>query len=147
VHNVSQRRKKKTEPLPWATCTENLVKFGCVVFAICKRTNRRSSQQGSRRRQTPPPVLGAANWEVTVSARKVCARVSVGLQLVLLRTVYSQAQGCVWACCVRFSWAATSSSLGLFANMTSSIKPEVHNISLRRQRRTEPRPLVSCTKN
>jgi len=28
--------------------------------------------------------------------------------------------------------------LGLRANMTSFIKPEIHNVSLRRQRRTEP---------
>jgi len=28
----------------------------------------------------------------------------------------------------------------------SSIEPEVHNISLRQQRRTEPRPQVACTK-
>jgi len=38
------------------------------------------------------------------------------------------------ACALRFSWAATSINLGLRANMTSSIKPEVHNLSLRRQR-------------
>jgi len=31
--------------------------------------------------------------------------------------------------------------------MTSSIKPEVRNVSLRRQRRTEPRPQVICAKN
>ena len=49
-----------------------------------------------------------------------------------------------FACALRFSWAATSSSL---ANMTSSIKPEVHNISLRRQKWTEPRLSVTCTKN
>jgi len=30
--------------------------------------------------------------------------------------------------------------------MTSSIKPEVHNISHRRQRRTEPQPQATCTK-
>ena len=33
------------------------------------------------------------------------------------------------------------------ANMASSIKPEVHNVSLRRQRTTEPRPSVTCTKH
>ena len=43
------------------------------------------------------------------------------------------------ACALCFSWAATSRNLGLRANMTSSVKPEVHNISQRRQRRTEPR--------
>ena len=51
------------------------------------------------------------------------------------------------ACALRFSWAATSEQLGFLANMTSSIKPEVHNISLRRQMKTEPRPQVTCTKN
>jgi len=49
-------------------------------------------------------------------------------------------------CASCFSWAATSSNPGLWANMTSSIKPEVHNISLRRQRRTEPRPWVTCSR-
>ena len=50
------------------------------------------------------------------------------------------------ACALRFSWAATSSNLGLWANMTSSIRPEVHNLSLRRQKMTEPRQKVTCTK-
>ena len=45
------------------------------------------------------------------------------------------------------SLAATSSSLILCAYMTSSIKPEISNISLCRQRRTEPRPQVTCKKN
>ena len=45
------------------------------------------------------------------------------------------------------SWAAKSSNLGLWANMTSSIKKEVDSISLRRQRRTEPRPFITRTKN
>jgi len=44
------------------------------------------------------------------------------------------------ACALRFSWATTSSNLDLWANMTSSIKPGVHNVSLRRHSRTEPRP-------
>ena len=35
------------------------------------------------------------------------------------------------ACALPFSWAATSGNLGLWANITSSIKPEVHNVSLR----------------
>jgi len=52
---------------------------------------------------------------------------------------------CNWYCCaqfiakpkdasaLRFSWAATSSNLGSWTNITSSMKPEVHNVSLRRQ--------------
>ena len=46
------------------------------------------------RRLRPP---GVATREVTLSARKVVPRASVGLQQVLLRTVYSQAQGFVCA--------------------------------------------------
>jgi len=45
------------------------------------------------------------------------------------------------------SLAATSSSLSLRANITPSTKPEIRNVSLRRPRRTEPRPQVTCTKN
>ena len=47
---------------------------------------------------------------------------------------------------LRCSRAATSSSLGLGANMTSSVKPGVHNVSLRRQMRIKPQPQVACTK-
>ena len=32
-------------------------------------------------------------------------------------------------------------------NVTSSVKPELHNVSQRHQRRTEPRPQGICTKN
>ena len=47
------------------------------------------------------------------------------------------------------SLAATSSSLSLCTDMTSSIKPEIRHVSLRRQRRTERRPWVkiTCIKN
>jgi len=44
------------------------------------------------------------------------------------------------ACALRFSSAATSSSRGVRASMTSSIQPEIHNVSVRHQKRTEPRP-------
>jgi len=59
------------------------------------------------------------------------------LQRVFIRAVYSQAS----ARELRLSWEATSSSLGLCANMTSPIKPKVglRNISLHRQKRTESR--------
>jgi len=45
------------------------------------------------------------------------------------------------------SLAATSSSQLPCANMTSSTKPEIRNVSLRRHRKAEPRPKVTCTKN
>jgi len=66
---------------------------------------------------------------------------SVGLQLVILRTVYSQAQGCVFTALelggdVEQPWLSTS-----------SIKPEVHNgITIRRQSRIEPRSQVNMHK-
>jgi len=56
-----------------------------------KHTEPRLQQQDS---QTADSAPGVASWEVTLSAQKV-VRASVGLQLVLLRTIYSQAQGCV----------------------------------------------------
>ena len=44
-------------------------------------------------------------------------------------------------------WAVHASPYGpLRSNVTSSIKPEVHNISQRCHRRTEPRPQGICTK-
>jgi len=46
------------------------------------------TKQGRHRPQTPPPAPGVATWEVVPYT-------SVGLQLVLLCTLYSQAQGCV----------------------------------------------------
>ena len=76
------------------------------------------------------PCVGT--WKVTLSARKVapCVR----------WPVYSQAQGCV---CTALPLGGDVEQPWL---MTSSIKPEVHNVSLRRQRRTEPRPWITCTK-
>jgi len=58
------------------------------------------------------------------------------LQQVFLRAKSKPAFECEPHC---LSLAATSSSLGLCTNMTSFIKPEIRNVSLRRQRRTEPR--------
>ena len=68
--------------------------------------------------------------------------------LIRLREISRASVACNWysyapfiakpkaACELRLSWAATSSRLGLCANTTSSIKPEVRNISLRRKRKT-----------
>ena len=64
-------------------------------------------EQGSHRGQTP--AFGVATWEVTLSAQKVVPA-SVGLQPVLLRTVYSQAQGCV---CTALQLGGTLTNIGL----------------------------------
>jgi len=65
------------------------------------------------------------------------SRASVAVQLVLLRTAYSQAQGCMYTALqldgdVEQPWHMSKH------NMID--RSEVHNASLRRQRRTEPRP-------
>jgi len=42
VNSVLRCRQKLTEPRPQTTCRENIVKFGHVVFEICKRTDRQT---------------------------------------------------------------------------------------------------------
>ena len=41
VNNVWQRRQRRTEPLPQATCMK-LVKFSSAVFELCKRTDKQT---------------------------------------------------------------------------------------------------------
>ena len=60
-----------------------------------------------------------------------------GLQRAFLRAMPKAA--CQPHC---LSLAATSSSLSLCANMTSSIKLEICKVSLRRQRSTKPQPYM-----
>jgi len=45
VHNISQRRQRRIEPRPQATCSENLVKLASVVFEICELTDRQTHRQ------------------------------------------------------------------------------------------------------
>jgi len=42
VYNVLHYNQRRTEPRPQVTCTENLVKFGRVVFEICEQTDRQT---------------------------------------------------------------------------------------------------------
>jgi len=39
VHNISQRRQRKAEPGPLATCIKRLITFGRVVFQLWDRTD------------------------------------------------------------------------------------------------------------
>ena len=39
IHNISQRRRGRTEPRPQAICAKMLVKISCVVFEICEQTD------------------------------------------------------------------------------------------------------------
>ena len=42
VHNMSQRRQRRTEPRSCVTCADNLIKFGIVVPEICSQTDKRT---------------------------------------------------------------------------------------------------------
>ena len=39
VHNVAQRRQRRTEPLPQGSCIQNFVKIGPAVPKICSQTD------------------------------------------------------------------------------------------------------------
>ena len=45
VHNVSQRRQRRTEPQPQGICTHNFVKIGPAVPEICSWTDRHTNRQ------------------------------------------------------------------------------------------------------
>jgi len=48
VHNISQRRQRRIEPRPQATCTKNLAKFGNAVFELCELTVRQTKKQTNK---------------------------------------------------------------------------------------------------
>ena len=58
VHNVAQRRRRRTEPRPQGICIQNFVKIGPAVPEICSRTDRQTSRHTDRRvhRNTAPPT-------------------------------------------------------------------------------------------
>jgi len=43
--NILHCRKRRTEPWPKVTCTENCVKFGRVVLEICDQTEKQTDRQ------------------------------------------------------------------------------------------------------
>ena len=53
IHNISQRRQRRTEPRPQGTRTQNFVKIGPVVPEICLRTDRQTDRQTDRNTQLP----------------------------------------------------------------------------------------------
>ena len=48
VHNISQRRQRRTEPRPQAACVKKLVKFGRAIFELCEQTHRHTDRQTNR---------------------------------------------------------------------------------------------------
>ena len=45
VHNISQRRRRRTEPQPQGIRTTNFAKIGSAVPEICSRTDRQTHRQ------------------------------------------------------------------------------------------------------
>jgi len=56
VHNVSQRRQRRTEPRPQWICIKNLVKLGPAVPGIYSQTDTQTDRQTNR--NTPLPYRG-----------------------------------------------------------------------------------------
>ena len=79
--------------------------------------------------RTADSAPGAATWGVSLSARPLAYDWYYCAQFIAKPKA---------ACALRFSWGGGDVEQHWL--MTSSIKPEVHNVSLRRQRTTEPLP-------
>jgi len=45
LHNVVQRRRRRSEPRPQGFCIQNLVEIGPAVPKICSRTDRHAGRQ------------------------------------------------------------------------------------------------------
>jgi len=45
THHIARHRQKRIAPRSQVTCAESFVKFGRVVFEICKRTDKQTSRQ------------------------------------------------------------------------------------------------------
>ena len=63
LHNVSYCRQRRSEPRPQVTCTENLVKFECVIFKYAsehtdRQTNTQTKSHGHADRNTLQPHWG-----------------------------------------------------------------------------------------
>ena len=44
IHNISQRRHRRTEPRPQKVCIQNFVKIGPAIPEICSRTDRQTDR-------------------------------------------------------------------------------------------------------
>jgi len=86
-------------------------------------TSNTDWQQGSHRPQTPPRCCHLGSYFKCPKSSPVR---SLACNWYYCAQFIAKPKA---ACAMHFSWAATSNNLGLWANMTSSIKPEVHNVT------------------
>jgi len=77
VQNESQHHRRSIERRPQATCTENLVKYGCLTFEICSRTDRYIDRytDSCRSQYFGGEVIISGQWEYwNVSVQKNAKR-------------------------------------------------------------------------
>ena len=96
-------------------------------------------QQGSHRPKTPPRCCHQRSYFKRPKSSPV--RPLACNCMVLLRTAYSQAQGCV---CTALQLGSDVEQPWLMSKYKIIKKTEVHNVSLRRQKK--PRPYVTRIK-
>ena len=58
IHNIAQRRQRRTEPRPQEICTQNFGPIGLAVPKICSRTDRHTDRRTDN--NTPHPYRGGA---------------------------------------------------------------------------------------
>ena len=63
VHNVAQRRRRRSEPRPQGICAQNFVKSGSAVPEICSQTDR---QTGWSQYSAPLPGRSSKVWTLPV---------------------------------------------------------------------------------
>ena len=70
VHNVSQRRHRRSKPGPQGICIKNLVKIGLAVPETCSRTDGHTDRQAYR--NTPLPYRGGVKIYFQAVDKDVC---------------------------------------------------------------------------
>ena len=113
--------------------TESFANIRCRLFSPIT-TLSQIPKQDSDRPHTPPPVCNSLHHKVT-GLRLTASATDHGLAAWLHHQV-----GWLFQC-----YTGTPAHDPLCAYMTSSIKPEVHNVSQSRQSRTEPRTWATHT--
>ena len=75
IHNVTQRRQRRTEPRPQGICRQNFVPIGPAVPEICLRTDRHTDRRVDH--NTPHPYRGWGNNKLQYCTRQRPMDVSV----------------------------------------------------------------------
>ena len=111
--------------------------FVLLLRALANLWTHFSKKQGNQGQQTSPPPVCQSN-----NNNSLCAA-----QYAVFLTVNVYTASALWRTRLNYNGNLLSLYLPLCENMTSSTKAEVLNVLYCRQKRTEPRPQVTCTNN